>query len=129
MKKTKQTKSSSSNKGMSASKVGGLVALGAGAVALAASTYYFFGPEGKIHRKKAAGWMIKMKGEIIEKLADAEEVSESAYHNIVDSVLATYTATGKIAAPELKTFADGLKKQWKSILKALPKSKSAKRKS
>lgn len=126
MKKTKQTKSKS-NKTNSASKVGGLVALGAGAVALAASTYYFFGPEGKIHRKKAAGWMVKMKGEIIEKLSDAEEVSEGVYHKIVDSVLATYAATGKIATPELQDFASGLKRQWKSIVKILPKSKTTKR--
>lgn len=94
-----------------------IVALGAGAVALAASTYYFFGPEGKIHRKKAAGWMIKMKGEIIEKLEDAGDVTEKVYHDIVDSVLASYMTTGKITAPELHSFADDLKKQWKQILK------------
>lgn len=104
-----------------------LLALGAGAVALAASTYYFFGPEGKIHRKKAAGWMIKMKGEIIEKIEQAGEMSEAAYHSIVDSVLAGYVATGKVATPELQMYANQLKGQWKNILKTLPgKAKKAK---
>lgn len=96
-----------------------MMALGAAAVALAASSYYLFGPEGKIHRKKAAGWMLKMKGEIIEKLEEAGEVSEAAYHTIIDAVLATYVASGKIAAPELTAFATGLKGQWKNIVKTL----------
>jgi len=106
-----------------------LMALGAGAAALAASTYYFFGPAGKIHRQKAAGWMIKMKGEIVERLEEAGEVSEAAYHNIVDSVLASYVTAGKVAPAELQMFADTLKGQWKNILKsvATPKKKVAKK--
>lgn len=95
-----------------------IVALGAGAVALAASTYYFFGPAGKIHRKKALGWMIKIKGEVVEKLEDAGEVTEQVYHGIVDAVIGTYAGTGKIAKHELQAFATLLKSQWKSIMKA-----------
>lgn len=87
-----------------------LVALGTGAIALAAGTYYFFGPEGKIHRKKAGGWMIKMKGEIIEKIEQAEEVIEKVYHGIVDAVLATYITAGKIDPALLQEYATGLKK-------------------
>ncbi|MFA6602160.1 MAG: hypothetical protein WCT02_04900 [Candidatus Paceibacterota bacterium] len=108
-------------------KPSSIVALGAGAVALAASTYYFFGPMGKIHRKKAAGWMIKMKGEIIEKIEEAGEVSEEVYKGIVDTVLASYLATGKVATPELQAFADILKGQWKNIVKTLPKNKHVKK--
>ncbi len=100
-----------------------IVALGASAVALAASTYYFFGPEGKIHRQKAAGWMVKMKGEIIERISEAKDISEKSYHEIVDSVLASYMASGKVTPPELEKFAQNLKSQWKQILKKLPKSK------
>lgn len=100
-----------------------MVALGTGAVALAASTYYFFGPSGNIHRKKAVGWMIKMKGEIIEQIQNAEEITEQVYHTIVDSVLASYVSNGKVATPELEAFANVLKGQWKNILKTLPKAK------
>lgn len=105
-----------------------IAALSAGAVALAASSYYFFGPAGKIHRKKAVGWMIKMKGEVIEQIENAKEISEPIYHSIVDSVLATYVAGGKIAGPELDLFAKSLKGQWKNIVKTLPKAKTAKKK-
>jgi hypothetical protein len=101
-----------------------IVALSAGAVAIATSAYYFFGPSGKIHQKKAVGWMIKMKGEVIEQIENAKEMSEPIYHSIVDSVLATYVAGGKIAKPELDLFAKSLKGQWKSIVKTLPKKKT-----
>ncbi len=97
-----------------------MVALGTGAVALAASTYYFFGPAGNIHRKKAVGWMVKMKGEIIEQIQNAEEITEQIYHGIVDSVLASYVSSGKISSVELQAFAKTLKGQWKNILKTLP---------
>ncbi len=102
---------------------GTLVALGAGAVAIAASSYYFFGPGGKIHRKKAGGWMIKMKGEIIEKIEEAGEMTEETYHKIVDTVLASYIALGKIPTPELLAFANVLKSQWKFIVKTLPEAR------
>lgn len=101
---------------MSASSI---VAIGAGAAALAASTYYFFGPLGKIHRQKAAGWMIKMKGEIVEKLEEAGDITEDVYKGIVDTVLASYIVSSKIAAPELQAFAEVLKGQWKNIVKTL----------
>ncbi|MBP9701628.1 MAG: hypothetical protein KBD47_01440 [Candidatus Pacebacteria bacterium] len=104
-----------------------IVALSAGAVAIAASSYYFFGPAGKVHQKKALGWMIKMKGEIIEKIQDGGEITEKAYHAIVDSVLASYVASGKVATPELQAFAKTIKGHWKSILKSLPKKKIAKK--
>jgi polyhydroxyalkanoate synthesis regulator phasin len=97
-----------------------LATMGASAIALAVSTYYFFGPLGKIHRKRASGWMIKIKGEIIEKIEEAGEITEEAYHDIVDSVLASYVATGKIAKPELLTFTNNLKNQWKHIAKTFP---------
>ncbi len=53
---------------------GTVLALSASALALAAGAYYFFGPEGKKNRGAFKGWMIKMKGEIIEKMEQAKDV-------------------------------------------------------
>lgn len=97
---------------------GTVAAIGAGVAALAAASYYLFGPEGKIHRKHAKGWMIKMKGEIIEKIEDAKEITEPIYHNIIDSVIAGYLASGKIGKEELEDAKMRLKKQWKHIAKS-----------
>ncbi len=106
-----------------------MVAIG-GALALAATSYYLFGPEGKRHRKQAKGWMIKAKGEIIEKLEEAKEMSEPIYHSIVDSVIANYTNRNSLTKEELMEFADRIKGQWKQISKgASPKKKTAKSRS
>lgn len=101
---------------------GTVVGIGAGIAALAAGSYYFFGPEGKKNRGKLKGWMIKMKGEIIEKMEDAGEMTEAAYHQIVDSVAEKYLGTND----GVKAFAESLKRQWKGISKT---TKSGKRKS
>lgn len=116
----KQTKK---NEGSSA---GTVMAVGAGVVALAAASYFFFGPEGKKNRNNLKGWMVKMKGEIIEKMEDAKDMSEAAYEKIVDTVAAKYAKAGKISEAEIRLFAGILKQQWKGIVKAHNKAAAVK---
>ncbi len=92
-----------------------ILTIGAGVAALATATYYFFGPKGEDHRESMKGWMIKMKGEIVEKIEEAKELSEPVFREIVDSVVASYAASKKIGEQELHAFADRLKGQWKEI--------------
>ena len=117
-------KKNTKNDGMSA---GSVAAVGAGVVALAAASYYFFGPEGKKNRNSLKGWMIKMKGEIIEKMEGAEDLTEELYNKIVDTVAAKYVKAGKIGELELRMFSDMLKSQWKGITKAHAKSTGVKK--
>lgn len=101
-----------------------IFAIGAGVAAIATASYYFFGPKGEAHREKMKGWMISMKGEIIDRIEDVKELTEPVYHNIVDSVMATYMATTKASKEEVQAFADRLKGQWKEIVassKEVPK--------
>lgn len=100
---------------------GTVLAIGAGVAALAAASYYLFGPESEKHQKRVKGWMIKMKGEIVEKMEEAKEITEPIYHGIVDSVVAGYLASGKIAKEELEDTKERLKKQWKDIAKSTVK--------
>jgi hypothetical protein len=95
---------------------GTILALGAGVAALATTTYYFFGPKGKTHRDDLKGWMIRMKGEIIDRIEDVKELTEPVYREIIDSVVATYAATTKVSKEELQAFAERLKAQWKDIV-------------
>lgn len=104
---------------MSAGKA---VALGTGVVALAAASYFFFGPDGKKNRNNLKSWMIKMKGEIIEKIESAQDVTEELYHKIVDTVTAKYVKAGKVGEQEVRMFADMLKSQWKGIAKSHAKT-------
>lgn len=97
------------------------VAVGASIAALAAATYYFFGPEGKKHQRDFKGWMIKMKADIVEKIEDVGEVTEPIYDKIVDGVALAYAKAGKVSEEEVAPYADILKKQWKNIVSAAKK--------
>lgn len=119
----------SKKKGIS---TGAMVAIGASVAALGAASYYFFGPEGKKHQKNFKSWMVKMKADIVDKLQNAGEVTEAAYHKIVDSAAKMYEKTGKATKEEVAMYAEMLKKQWKHIAggtkKKVSKEKSAPKK-
>ncbi|HWC57679.1 MAG TPA: hypothetical protein VG621_01865 [Candidatus Paceibacterota bacterium] len=120
MKKDTQKKSSISKNTVAA--------IGAGMAALAAASYYFFGPQGKKNRTQLRGWMIKMKGDIVEKLEESKDITEPLYHQIIDTVAARYQKTNKESAAEILAFAQMLKGQWKGIVQLfVPKKKAAPR--
>jgi hypothetical protein len=104
--------------------LGKILTIGAGLAALGATTYFFFGPNGKRNQQKLKGWMIKMKGEIIERIEGMKEISEEAYNSIIDAVMETYK--DKVESGELQAFADSLKDHWLDIVRdahAKPKSR------
>jgi hypothetical protein len=92
-----------------------LVVLGASLAGLAASAFFFFGPKGEKNQKHAKAWAIKMKGEVIEKLEMADEVSEAAYQEIIDSVAAEYKKGMKAGDEEIDALAKDMKEHWKMI--------------
>jgi len=101
--------------GKSESNTAKIVAVGASVAALAATAYFFLGPDGKKHQKHAKAWAIKMKGEIVEKLEMVREISQPVYNEIVDSVAAEYAKTMKGDHAEVRQLANDLKKHWKTI--------------
>ena len=109
------------------SSVGTVAAVGASVIALAAASYFFFGPEGQKNRHALKGWMVKMKGEVIEKIEESKDMSEAAYAKIVDAVAMKYAKAGKISEAEIRIFADLLKQQWQGILKSHNKMAAAKK--
>lgn len=94
--------------------VGKAVTVGAGVLALAAAGYFFLGPKGKENQKKTKAWAIKMKGDVVEKLESAQDVSKEAYDTIVDKVSSAYEAVAD-NKDEVKELAAELKSHWKSI--------------
>jgi DNA-binding protein H-NS len=89
----------------------------AGLAALAAGAYFFFGPKGKKHRDHAKAWAIKMKGEVVEKLETAKEITEPVYLAIIDAVANEFKKSKKASQEEIDEMANDLKKHWKSISK------------
>lgn len=109
-------------KGMSA---GAVVGIGATVAALGAAAYILFGPNGKKNKKAIKGWSIKMKGEIIEKLEQAKEITEPVYHKIIDEVSAKYAKIKNIDANDVALAVAEVKKHWKTMMKdAQPKKKA-----
>ncbi|MDO8436272.1 MAG: hypothetical protein Q7S82_02725 [bacterium] len=92
-----------------------LAVLGASLAGLAATAYFFLGPKGKKHLKHAKSWAIKMKGDVVEKLETAREISEPVYHKIIDSVAEKYEKGMKASHEEIIELAQDLKKHWKTI--------------
>ncbi|HTH93423.1 MAG TPA: hypothetical protein VL576_03020 [Candidatus Paceibacterota bacterium] len=121
---TTKNNTTKKNEGTSA---GTVAAVGAGVIALAAASYFFFGPEGKKNRHNLKGWMVKMKGEILEKMEDAKDLTEAGYEKLVDAVAVKYAKAGKVSEQEVRLFAGVLKKQWQGILKAHNKGAAVKK--
>lgn len=105
--------------------MGTVVAIGASIAAASAAAYLLFGPDGKKNRKVIRGWAVKMKGEIIEKLENAKEVTEPIYQNVVDQIEAKYAKAKNVDPAELATIVADIRKHWKSVAKAAQPIKKA----
>lgn len=99
-----------------ATKAAGVLGLATGAATVAAG-YYFFGKNGKEHRKEAGNWTKKAKMEMLEKIKDMKEVSKDAYHEALEEVLEKYKVLDGIDAKELKSFGQELMDHWEKISK------------
>jgi len=62
-----------------------------GAAAIAAiGAYFLTGKHGAENRENVRGWMLKMKGEVLEKVEDLKNLTEADYYKIVDEAAARY---------------------------------------
>ena len=105
-------------------------AVAAGVAALAAGAIFLYGKDGAKRRKQIKGWMLKAKGEVLEKLESLEDFSQDSYERIVDEVASRYKQAKNIDASEVLQMVTELKGHYKNIQKALnkkPGKKSSKK--
>ncbi|HEU0085992.1 MAG TPA: hypothetical protein VFQ59_03495 [Candidatus Paceibacterota bacterium] len=100
--------------------VGTVAAISAGVAAVAAAGYFLFGPDGKKNRKNIKGWSLRMKGEVLEKIEQAKELTEPMYNTIVDKVASKYLSDDN--KREVEALVSDLKKHWNNISKAAQKT-------
>jgi hypothetical protein len=102
-------------------KVAAGVGLGLGMLAaLSAGAYYLYGTkEGAKKKLKIRGWMLKAKGEVMEKMESMKEVDENAYNALVESVMKKYESVKSIDPKEVTEMVSDLKKHWKNIKRHL----------
>jgi hypothetical protein len=96
------------------------VALGATITAAIAGTYFLYGSKNASkNRRKVKSWMLKARGEILERLENISEVNENIYRKIVKDVSEEYQALKNIDKKDIAEFVDELKGHWKNIAKEL----------
>jgi hypothetical protein len=108
------------NKNTNTKKNGGMgkaIAIGAGVAAATAAAYIMWGPNAKSNRKAVKGWAVKMKGEMIEKLENAKELTQDTYEGVIDDVKEKYSKFKNIERSELDAIARDVKKHWKAIVR------------
>lgn len=110
-------------KKISKEKIAKAAVIGTSLAGLVAGAYFLLSPKTKKYRQHAKSWAIKMKGEVIEKLEMAKEITEPIYHEIIDTVAGDYKKAKKVAGPEIDAIAADLKKHWKSVSKLAIKAK------
>ena len=104
-----------------------MVAVGAGAAAVAAGAYWLYGAEGATkHRKMARSWMLKARAEIVDAIETAVEkageLDKETYSNIVDGVLKRYATTAGVTEDEMKVMSKDMQSAW-AHMKRIGKSK------
>ncbi|HBB67628.1 MAG TPA: hypothetical protein DCZ93_10100 [Elusimicrobia bacterium] len=99
-----------------------MIEAGIGLAALAAlGTYLLYGKRGAENRERISGWMLKLKGEVLEKAEEIKELNEEEYYKIVDEVTARYAKLQKVGAEELKHLTGELKGAWAHLNRELVK--------
>jgi len=101
------------------SHAGAIVAGIAGLTAAAVGAYYLYGSKNAPkNRAQVKSWMLKAKGEVLEKLEGVQDVTESAYATAIDAVAKKYKAIKEIDAVELEAFINDMKAHWSGIKKS-----------
>jgi len=101
-------------------------AVGIGLAALAAGALFLYGKGGAKRRQAVKGWMLKAKGEVLEKLETLEDFSQASYNRIVDEVAGHYKKLKNIESSEIVEMVTELKGHFGSIQKQLAKKPAKK---
>lgn len=100
------------------SAVGVGIGLGAAAVA-AAGAYFLYGSKSAAKNRKAVkSWALMAKGEVLEKLEEAQQMSQKEYEDVVKAVSAAYAGAKNASKKDIIEFTKEMKDHWKSIEKA-----------
>ncbi len=100
-------------------------AVGLAAVA-AAGAYLFYGKNAK-KRQKIRGWIIKAKGEVLEKVEKLNDVNQETYHKVIEKVTNRYKHFKEINAQEFNELVSDLKASWGTYKKELKNAEKPKK--
>lgn len=97
-----------------------VIGAGLSVAALAAiGAYFLTGKNGEKNRDTIRGWMLRMKGEVLEKVEDLKTLKKEDYYRIVDEAAARYDRLERVSSEELKRLTEDMKGAWEHISKEL----------
>lgn len=111
-----QKKEGNNGKKSDAASIG--IGLSAAAVA-AAGAYFLYGSKSAAKNRKAVkSWALKAKAEVLEKLEDAQQMTQREYEELVKSVSGAYSGAKNASRKDLVDFTKEMRDHWKSIERA-----------
>ena len=87
----------------------------AGALMALGVTYLIRNKMTRGQKLRAKGWMLKMKGDILDKIDNTKDMSADAYDEVVDTVAEKYEDLKNVDKEDLQHFAEKLKRKWRWI--------------
>lgn len=93
--------------------------------AAAIGAVYLYGKNKERVQRKLRGWMLKVKGEVMERVSKAEELTREEYESIVDTAVDKYKDKKQEAGEEFEQTRQQLKGQWKEIHKEVERHTKA----
>lgn len=95
------------------------IGIGITAAALAAAGAYFLvgSKNAPQNRKKVRGWTLKAKGEVLEALEKAQEISAEEYTELVDTATKAYATVKDATKGEIKDFKNEMLEHWGKLQK------------
>jgi hypothetical protein len=81
----------------------------------AAGAYFLYGQRSAENRARVKGWVLKLKGEVLEELESMRTVDRQAFEALVERTAARYGRVKRVSASELKHVVGELKSAWSHI--------------
>lgn len=83
--------------------------------AAAVGAVYLYGKNKQRVQQRLRGWMLKVKGEVMERVAESESLTREEYEDIVDSAVDKYKHKKQQASERFEQIRQDLKAQWEEI--------------
>ncbi|MCB9818615.1 hypothetical protein H6788_00295 [Candidatus Nomurabacteria bacterium] len=109
-------------------KVGIGVALTTAAVAAAGAYFLYGSPNAAKNRKKVKGWMLKAKGEALEAMEKAGEMTADEYQALISGIAAGYSKVQGTSKNEIAEFKKEMMDYWHKIAKGANSAKKTTKK-
>lgn len=110
----KKKKSEVSN----AQKLGIGVGLTTAAVAAAGAYFLYGSKDAPENRKKVKSGILRAKAEILEALENAQEITEEEFHDLVNTVVDSYSKVQSLSKKDLADFKKEMLANWEDLVES-----------